>query len=106
MACAPSFCTLHRSVRVTSVAELIELDRVRPDSATLLGSDGHAGTPQPALDRVADIVLRFPRWEETRAAVSNAGFLPIAGRRRLHRAQGRRYRPLGKVIRTRDIRLS
>ena len=77
------------------------------ESATYWAMMAPAGTPQPVLDRVADIVLRFSRRDETRAAVSNAGFLPIAGDAaefNAHKdAETARW---GEVIRSRGIRLS
>jgi tripartite-type tricarboxylate transporter receptor subunit TctC len=77
------------------------------ESATYRAMMAPAGTPQPVLDHVADIVLRYGRREETRATVSNAGFLPIVGDAAAFTAhKDADTARWGEVIRCRIIRLS
>jgi tripartite-type tricarboxylate transporter receptor subunit TctC len=99
--------TAQRSPLFPDIPTMQEAGVVGFDSATYWAMLAPAGTPQPVLDRVADIVLRYSRREETRAAVTNAGFLPIAGDAAAfaaHKAaDSARW---GEVIRSRGIRLS
>lgn len=77
------------------------------ESATFWAMLAPAGTPPPVLDRVAEIVLRYSQRAETRAAVTEAGFLSIAGDAAAftaHKAaDSARW---GEVIRSRGIRLA
>ncbi|MBR0655102.1 Bug family tripartite tricarboxylate transporter substrate binding protein [Plastoroseomonas arctica] len=77
------------------------------ESATYWGMMAPAGVPQPVLDRITASVLRFSRRDETRAAVTNAGFIPLNGDAAAFAAHQRADTALwGDVIRTRGIRLS
>ena len=77
------------------------------ESATFRAMLAPAGTPPAVLDRVADIVLGYSRRDDTRAAVTQAGFMPIAGGAAAfaaHKAaDSARWEEL---IRSRGIRLS
>jgi tripartite-type tricarboxylate transporter receptor subunit TctC len=99
--------TAQRSPLFPDIPTMQEAGVAGFESATYWAMLAPAGTPQPVLDRVADIVLRYSRREETRAAVTNAGFLPIAGDAAAfaaHKAaDSARW---GEVIRSRGIRLS
>lgn len=77
------------------------------ESATYWAMIAPAGTPQPILDRVGGIALAHMRRPETQAAVTNAGFIPIAGDAEAftrHKAADTAL--WGEIIRTRGIRLS
>lgn len=77
------------------------------ESATFWAVQAPAGVPPAVLAKVSEAVLRWNRQEATRAMLTNAGFLPIAGDPAAflrHKAED--SAKWGRLIRERGIRIS
>lgn len=77
------------------------------ESATYWAIQAPAGVPRSVLAKVSEAVLRWNRLEATRAVLTNAGFVPVAGDPAAflrHKAED--SGKWGRLIRERGIRIS